>query len=116
MKELILNREIEELYCPLTGQQILFPDDSSTSPALLFIYIPEAEAFEYTSEEFRKEYPDQFDENDKAEYPVAFFKSLKKDHEWGYHKLLLTHGVCASISLCFDMNYEPESEWSLFKK
>ena len=108
--EIELNREIEQFYCPLTGKQVLFPDDYAVSPALLFIYIPEAEVFEYASDKFRKDFPDEFNEEGDARNPLKFFKRLKKNHEWGYHKLMISHGVCASISLCFDMSYEPKSE------
>lgn len=114
--EIELNREIENFYCPLTGKQVLFPDDYSTSPALLFIYIPEAEVFEYASEKFKLDFQNEFNEDGDAKSPVKFFESLKKNQEWGSHKLIVTHGVCSSVSLCFDMEFEPESNWTLFKR
>ena len=103
--ELILNREIEKLYCPLTGKQILFPSDYSISPALLFIYIHEAEVFEFTSPELKRQFPEEFDRDGLAKDPVSFFERLKNDEDWGYHKLLLSLGLCASVSLCFDMEH-----------
>ena len=106
LTELLLNREMENLFCPLTGKQILFPTDYSISPALLFIYIPEAEVFEFTSTEFKRQFPEEFNRDGTAKDPVSFFERLKKNDEWGYHKLLITQGICASVSLCFDMEYE----------
>ncbi len=116
VSEIILNREMENLYCPITGKQILFPDDYSISPALLFIYIPEAEVFEFVSPGFIKDFPEEFEKDGTAKDPVHFFERLKNDPDWGYHKLLITQGICASVSLCFDMAYENDSTWSLFKK
>ena len=51
MKELKY-KEMDNLFCPVTGQQILDPEQFNPSPALVFNYIDfEDGSFEYLSRE-----------------------------------------------------------------
>ena len=52
---------MKNLYCPITGQQVLQPDDYFPSPALDFIYLDEFDCFQYMRPELMAKYPEHFD-------------------------------------------------------
>ena len=109
MTELCLNLELEDFYCPISGEKILHPEGYYTPPSLLFIYIPEVCEFEYTSEKFRTAFPDDFDENGNARDAYILFNRLKENETWGIDKVLFTTGELVSVSMCLDLEYEKES-------
>ncbi len=79
MKEICLNREFENFYCPVTGQQVLQPDDYFPTPALVFIYLDEFQSFEYIKPEIMEKYPKHFDTNRDTIKGKKLLKKLKRD-------------------------------------
>lgn len=105
MKEIILNREFENFYCPMTGQAVLMPYGYQPSPALLFIYVEEIRDFEYCSRVFREKFPIHFNEQGETLHGSLLYKTLKLDLRWGQDKLLITYGTMGPATLCFDLGY-----------
>ena len=107
MKEICLNREFENLYCPITGQQVLQPDDYFPSPALDFIYLDEFECFQYMRPELMAKYPEHFEDNETIK-GKKLLKKLKYDPVYSENKLIIKYGTMGFARLCFDLGYEVE--------
>lgn len=110
MTEVILNREFEEFYCPITGKIVLHPDGYRTPSTLVFIYVEEIQDFEYVNNDIRTRFPQHFNELGETLKGKKLFKKLKKLPNWMEDKLLVTYGLGGSASLCFDMGYEVETQ------
>ena len=109
MKEICLNREFENFYCPGTGQQVLQPDDYFPSPALAFIYLDEVQSFQYVSPEIMENFPEHFDKNGETIKGKKLLKKLKRDPVFREDKLIITYGIMSVARMCFDLGYEVEN-------
>jgi len=108
MTEITLNREFEEFYCPITGKQVLLPDDFLPSPALMFIYVEEIQGFVYTAKEIRTNFPEYFDVEGESVNGDILYEILKRKFYIGSDKILITYGIGETATMCFDMAYEAE--------
>ena len=106
MTELCLHLEMEDFYCPISGEKILHSDGYYTPLSLLFIYIPEVSEFEYTSEKFRAGFPDDFDEKGNARDAYTLYNRLKENEAFGSDKVLFTTGELVTVSMCLDLDYK----------
>ena len=106
MKEICVNREFENFYCPVTGEQILQPDDYFPSPAMVFIYLNEFQCFQYVMPQIIEKYPEHFDENGETIKGKKLLKKLKRDPVFSKDKLIITYGIMSVARMCFDMGYE----------
>lgn len=107
MEEVDFDIEFENFYCPVTGQQVLQPDDYFPSPALDFIYLDEFECFQYMRPELMAKYPEHFEGNETIE-GKKLLKRLKYDPLYNKDKLIITFGIMSVARLCFNMGYEVE--------
>ena len=107
MKQICLDREFENLYCPITGQQVLQPDDYFPSPALDFIYLDEFECFQYMKPELMAKYPEHFEGNETIK-GKKLLKKLRYDPVFSKDKLIIKYGNMSVARLCFDVGYEVE--------
>jgi len=108
MKEICVDREFENFYCPVTGQKVLQPDDYFPSPALVFIYLEEFECFQYVIPEIAKNFPQHFDGQGETLNGKELLKKLKKEFYKNSDKLIITYGTMGTASMCFDLGYEAE--------
>ena len=106
MKEICVNREFENFYCPVTGEQVLQPDDYFPSPALDFIYLDEFESFQYMRPELIAKYPQHFETNGDTIKGKKLLKKLKRDPVFSENKLIITYGTMGFARMCFDLGYE----------
>jgi len=106
MQELIFDQDFEELYCPVTGKQVLYPDDYSRSPALVFIYLEEVQDFEYMIPGIRENFPSHFDPEGRIIEGDLLYEKLKEEFYVGQDKVIITFGNCGTASFCFDFNYK----------
>jgi len=105
MTEIILDREFENFYCPVSGETVLHPEGYHTPPSLLFIYVEEIQDFEYCSEKSKEKFPLHFNENGETINGEFLYKTMKRHLRWAQDKLLITYGTMGSATLCFDMGY-----------
>lgn len=108
MTEITLSREFENLYCPVTGEQVLQPDDYFISAALTFIYLDEFQEFQYIAPELMAAFPEHFRENGDTINGEELLQKLKYDSRYNQDKLMITYGCMSVARLCFDMGYEAE--------
>lgn len=107
MTEICLDREFENLYCPVTGQQVLQPDDYFNSPAMVFIYLDEFQHFEYLAPTLKEKFPEHFEDNETIN-GEELLQKLKYDSRYNQDKLMITYGSISVARLCFDMGYKAE--------
>lgn len=107
------------LYCPVTGTLISDGENESTpSPALLFIYLHEVDEFEYMRpdiEEMFENIMDSLDDEDEEQmspYDILINNELKDSKTYLLMSLTYCGIACGPVSstvdYCFDMNYSPE--------
>lgn len=106
MTEICLDREIENLYCPVTGEPVLHPEGYNTPAALLFIYIKEINDFEYCSGKLKQKFPLHFNEAGETVNGAFLFQTMKRHFDWGQDKLLITYGTLGAVTLGFDLGYD----------
>ena len=108
MEELRFN-EMENLYCPVTGEQILDPEQFHPSPALVFNYIDfEGGSFSYLRQNLKNKFSDYY--NDEK-YHSTLYKILteKELNNSGRYLWLTIEGHPFDTSFCFDMSFANQS-------
>jgi hypothetical protein len=108
MTEITLNREFENFYCPVTGEQVLQPDDWFPSPALDFIYLDEFQEFQYMAPALMEKFPEYFEENGDSINGEELLQKLRYDSRYNKNRLMITYGTMGAARLCFNMGYEAE--------
>ncbi|TRO66944.1 hypothetical protein [Christiangramia sabulilitoris] len=107
MKELGFN-EMENLYCPVTGHQVLDPEQFNPSPALVFNYIKfEGGSFPYLREDFKEKFSEYYmNENHHSTlYKILTEKELNNS---GRYLWITLEGHPFDTSFCFDMTFGNE--------
>lgn len=108
-----------DFYCPVTGQQIIFPEDYSPSPATAFCLPPYAEDFCDMRPDLREVWEQVLAASgrktpDPWELLDPFCKALEQ-HKNLVVFALTSYGmacgpVCSTVYLCIDFAYRVERE------
>ena len=121
MKTVAFELEQDQLFCPLTGIDVMQDTDKVLpSPAMKFVYLPEFEAFISEDETlmtlFSKYENEGIEaENNDQDYHYAFsrlMEELKNKENWLCMEVTTCGMACGPISstnyFCFDMSYQAE--------
>jgi hypothetical protein len=105
MQKLNFYYEPDYFYCPVTGNIILDPEEFTPSPALMFFYLHEPEAFEYVNEKIKEHFPGYFTEagdiiNSEKLYRCIVEKGYLDKNE----RILVQFGQLSLASMCFDFS------------
>ena len=105
MKELKY-KDINNLFCPVTGQQVLDPEQFNPSPALVFNYLHyEDGTFEYLSEDLQEKFSEYY--NDEQHHSILYKILTEKELKSSGQYLWITlEGHPFDVSFCFDMNFK----------
>lgn len=106
MKEIEFNMEFENFYCPITGEQVLDPEQLNPSPATVFVFLHSHRSFEHLQEDLKRRYSEEFiDENKEGELYLKLTQEILKNE---YNYLWITYGgpPFGAVSMCFDMEYK----------
>ncbi len=111
MKEIEFKLEFENFYCPVTGIQVITPDDFQPSPAMVFAFLHPYRFFQHLRKDLKEKFTEEFeDEGKHGELYLKLTEEVLKDEQ---NYLWITHGVppFGFVSFCFDMEYSnPEKE------
>lgn len=105
MKEIEFKVEFENFYCPVTGQQVLQPEDFTPSPAMVFAFLHSAIFFEHLRKDLQDQFPNEFeDEGQHGDLYLKLTENVLKDDQ---NYLWITYGEppFGAVSMCFDMAY-----------
>ncbi|MBO2546005.1 hypothetical protein J0871_16430 [Salegentibacter sp. BDJ18] len=106
MTEVDLKTELENLYCPITGQRVLDPEQFHPSPAMVFLFLHSYKYFEHLQEDLKEKFSEEFKDEDKhGELYLKLTEEVLKDEP---NHLWFTHGgpPFGYVSMCFDMGYK----------
>ena len=110
MKELDFNLSFENFYCPITGEQVIMPEEFSPSPAMVFTFLHPYTYFEHLREDLQEQFAEEFqDESKHGDLYLKLTEEVLKDEQ---NYLWITHGgpPFGYISFCFDMGYKANEE------
>ena len=108
MKEIKFKIEFENFYCPVTGEQVLDPEQFNPSPATVFNYLHTYEYFEHLQEDLKQKFSEEF--NDETKHVNLYLKLTEEVLNDKPNYLWITYGgpPFGAVSMCFDMKYEVE--------
>lgn len=111
MKEIDFNLDFESFYCPVTGMQVITPEEFHPSPALVFAFLHPYRLFEHLRKDLKEKFTEDFEDEEK--HGELYFKITKEVLKNEQNYLWITHGgpPFGYVSMCFDMEYsDPEKE------
>lgn len=106
MTEVDLKTELENLYCPITGQRVLNPEQFHASPAMVFLFLHSYKYFEHLQEALKEKFYEEFKDEDK--HGELYLKLTEDELKDEPNYLWITHGGApfGFVSMCFDMGYK----------
>jgi hypothetical protein len=106
MKTLQFTTTNKNLFCPLTGIQLICEElGFKPSPALVFCYVDMEEVFEFATPKIQELY-DECKEIVLADNQTTYDVFASKVHQENWLCLHLFDENSEEIRLCFDMNYK----------
>jgi hypothetical protein len=116
MKTVAFELEQDQLFCPLTGVDVMQDTDNVLpSPAMKFAYLTEIEALITEDETLMTRFLKYEAENNDQDYHYAFsrlMEELKNKENWLCMEVTTCGIACGPISstnyFCFDMSYQAE--------
>jgi hypothetical protein len=112
-------REDHVLFCPVTGEQVLFEDDFIPSKAMVFCYFEDEGVFQYANDWTQNQFSltsadpeDSYLDFNKFHDKLSELKSKKEDQNLVCFSIT-TSGLacgpnCSIVHFCFDMGYKTE--------
>ena len=109
MKEIEFKVDLENFYCPVTGEQVLDPEQFNPSPATVFVFLHSHRSFEHLQEDLKQDFFDDFnDENKHGELYMKLTQEVLKNES---NYLWITYGgpPFGAVSMCFNLTYLNET-------
>lgn len=110
MTEVDLKTELENLFCPVTGQRVLDPVQFNPSPAMVFLFLHSYRFFEYLHKDLKEKFSKEFKDEDK--HGKLYLKLTEEVLKNEPNHLWFTSGgpPFGAVSMCFDMGYRNPEE------
>jgi len=105
LKETEFKLQFENFYCPVTGKQVMDPEQFHLSPATVFTFLHSYRVFEHLGEDLRKKFAAEFE--DEGRHGELYLKLTEEELKDEQNYLWITHGgpPFGYVSWCFDMGY-----------
>ena len=103
MKETELSVDLENFYCPITGEQILDPEQFNPSPATVFLFLHREGSFEFLRQDLKEKHRKLYE--DESQHKKLYMQLTEKDLVARKNYLWITYGGLpfGAVSMCFDM-------------
>jgi hypothetical protein len=114
-------REDHVLFCPVTGEQVLFEDDFIPSKAMVFCYIEDEGVFQFANDWTQNQFSltsadpeDHYLDFNKFHVKLSELKGKKEDQNLVCFSIT-TSGLacgpnCSIVHFCFDMDYKSDEK------